>query len=158
MTNIMKRESGNKNLPANNFSGLVDSIFQDNLSRFFNDDYWGFSGITRSTNIPVNIRETDKTYELQLMAPGLKKEDFKLNINGDMLTVSFEHKEENNEGSKNDGWLRREFRNESFTRTFTLDDTVDANKIDAKYQDGVLLLTLAKKEGAQKISRTIEIK
>jgi HSP20 family protein len=157
MTSIMKRENGNANMPST-FTGIVDQLFQDNLSRFFNDDFWGFSGLNRSVQVPVNIKETDKTYELELVAPGLRKEDLKLNVSGDALTVSFEHKEENNQGNEREGWLKREYRHQSFSRSFNLDDTIDANKITAKYQDGILHLSLPKKEGAQKISKNIEIK
>ncbi len=79
-------------------------------------------------------------------------------MNGDVLTMLFEHKEENNQGNEKEGWLRREYTTQSFSRSFNLDDTVDANKINAKYEDGILHLSLIKKEGTQKISRTIEIK
>src|SRR5437763_8822901 len=96
MTNIIKRNNGNSSMPST-FTGLVDQLFQDNLSRFFTDDFWGSSGVSRSSQVPVNIKETDKTYEMELVAPGLKKEDLKLNVSNDMLTVSFEHKEENNQ-------------------------------------------------------------
>jgi HSP20 family protein len=106
----------------------------------------------------VNVQETDKSYEMDLVAPGLKKEDFKISVNGDMLTVAFEHKEENNQENKEEGWLRREFRMQSFSRSFSLDDSVDMNKIAASYKDGLLHLSLPKKEGAQRINRTIEIK
>ncbi len=155
MTTIMKRDNGNSNMPST-FTGLVDQLFQDNLTRFFNDDFWGSGSVSRSSQVPVNIKETDKTYEMELVAPGLKKEDLKLNVSNDMLTVSFEHKEENNQ--ENEGWLKREYRHQSFSRSFSLDDTIDANKISAKYLDGVLHLSLPKKEGAQKISKNIEIK
>jgi HSP20 family protein len=157
MTGIMKRNNGNSNMPST-FTGLVDQLFQDNLTRFFTDDFWGSSGGNRSSQVPVNIKETDKTYEMELVAPGLKKEDLKLNVSNDMLTVSFEHKEENNQENEEEGWLKREYRHQSFSRSFSLDDTIDANKISAKYQDGVLHLSLPKKEGAQKISKNIEIK
>ena len=157
MTTIMKKENGNSNMPST-FTGLVDQLFQDNLTRFFNDDFWGFNGVNRSVQVPVNIKETDKTYEMELVAPGLRKEDLKLNISDDLLTVSFEHREENNQGSEQQGWLKQEYRHQSFSRSFNLDDTIDANKITAKYQDGILHLSLPKKEGAQKISKTIEIK
>jgi HSP20 family protein len=154
----MKRSNGHSNVPATGFSGMVDKIFQDNLSRFFDDGFWGFNGLDRSANVPVNVRQTDKSYELELVAPGLRKEDFKININGDMLTVSFDHREENNQERKDEGWLRKEYRMRSFSRSFNLDDTVDVNKISAKYSDGILQLSLPVKEGAQPISRTIEIK
>ncbi|HYJ65772.1 MAG TPA: Hsp20/alpha crystallin family protein [Parafilimonas sp.] len=157
MTTIMKRDNGSSNMPST-FTGLVDQLFQDNLTRFFNDDFWGSGSVSRSSQVPVNIKETDKTYEMELVAPGLKKEDLKLNVSNDMLTVSFEHKEENNQENENEGWLKREYRHQSFSRSFSLDDTIDANKISAKYQDGVLHLSLPKKEGAQKISKNIEIK
>jgi HSP20 family protein len=157
MINIMKRGNGNATMPATSFSGLVDQIFQNNLNRFFNEDLWGFQGVTNRTTVPVNLRETDKTYELQLVSPGLKKEDFKINVSGDMLTISFEHKEENNQENKDEGWLRKEYRTQSFTRSFNLDDTIDANQVTASYTDGILNLTLPKKENAQKISRTVEI-
>src|SRR5689334_12427723 len=140
MTNIMKRDNGNSNMPST-FTGLVDQLFQDNLTRFFNDDFWGSGSVNRSSQVPVNIKETDKTYEMELVAPGLRKEDLKLNVSGDMLTVSFEHKEENNQENENEGWLKREYRHQSFSRSFSLDDTIDANKISAKYQDGVLHLS-----------------
>jgi HSP20 family protein len=155
MNTIMKKTNGN--VPAATFSGMVDKIFQNNLSRFFDDDFWGFNGVERSVNVPVNIRETDKSYELDLVAPGLKKEDFKVNLNGEVLTVSFEH-EEKNEQADNGGWLRKEYKARSFSRSFTLDETLDAGKITAQYSDGILHLTLPKKEGAQSVSRTIEIK
>jgi HSP20 family protein len=157
MTTIMKRDNGSSNMPST-FTGLVDQLFQDNLTRFFNDDFWGSGSVSRSSQVPVNIKETDKTYEMELVAPGLKKEDLKLNVSNDMLTVSFEHKEENNQENENEGWLKREYRHQSFSRSFSLDDTIDANKISAKDQDGVLHLSLPKKEGAQKISKNIEIK
>jgi HSP20 family protein len=158
MNTLMKRTNGNGNVPATGFSGMVDKIFQDNLSRFFDDDFWGFGGLNREANVPVNVRQTDKSYELEVVAPGLRKEDFKINVSGDMLTVSFEHQEENNLQSKEEGWLRKEYKMRSFSRSFNLDDTVDVNKIAAKYSDGILQLSLPIKEGAKPISRTIEIK
>lgn len=157
MTNLMKRSSSNGNMPATSFSGLVDRFFQDNMSRFFDDEFWGFNGLNRNVSVPVNVRETDKNFEMELVAPGLKKDDFKINVNGDMLTVSFEHKEENNQQNEDQSWLRKEYRMQSFSRSFNLDDTVDANKITAKYSDGILHLTLPKKEGSQRISRTVQI-
>ena len=156
MNTLMKRTNGN--MPATTFSGLVDRLFQNNVNRFFDDDFWGFNGVSQNVDVPVNIRETDKSYELHLVAPGLKKDDFKVNVSGDVLTVSFEQKEEHSHENKEQGWLRKEYQKRSFTRSFNLDDAIDANKIDAKYADGILHLTLSKKEGKQSISRTIEIK
>lgn len=156
-TNIIKRNNGNSNMPARTVSGWVDQLLQDNLNRFFTDDFWGTNGSNFRTNVPVNLRETDKTYEMELVAPGLKKEDFKLHVSNDMLTISFEQADEQKEESKTEGWLRREYKQQSFTRSFSLDDTVDVNKIAASYQNGILYLTLPKKENAQKLSKTIQV-
>ena len=133
-------------------------MFQNNLKNFFNDDAWGFNGVEHQVTVPVNLKETDKAFEMQLIAPGLKKEDFKLNVTNDLLTVSFEQKEEQDQGNKEEGWLRKEYRMQSFNRSFNLDDSVDINKINAEYNNGILHLTLPKKESAQRISKSIEVK
>jgi HSP20 family protein len=153
--NIMKRKNGAYNVPST-FGGLVDQLFANSLDRFFADDPLP-GAMDWSKQVPVNIRETDKTFELSLVAPGLKKEDFKLEVNGDVLTVSFEHREENSDENSYEGWLRKEYRQQSFSRSFNLTDAIDVNKIKATYQDGILMLSLTKKEGAQRISRRIEI-
>ena len=154
MTNIMKRNG--RNLPSRPATTWVDQLLQDNLSSFFSD----MPGFRQPQNIsvPVNLRETDKTYEMEIMAPGLKKEDLKIQATNDLLTVSYEHEIKNEDKSETDGWLRQEYRMESWSRSFTLDDTVDVNKVDAKYENGVLRLTLPKKEHAQKVSKSIEVK
>lgn len=153
-TNIIKRNNGTSTVPARQFNTWVDQLLHDNLNRFFNDDLWGFSGINQQGNVPVNLRETDKTYEMSLVAPGLRKEDFRLNVTDNLLTISYEQKEE----QKEEGWLRKEYRMQSFSRSFTLDDTVDVNKVAASYDNGILHLTILKKESAQRITKTIEIK
>jgi HSP20 family protein len=154
MNNIMKRSRNDAQLSP--LSGFVDSVLQNSLRRFFNDDAWGAEGPSHTGRVPVNIRETDRTYEMDMVAPGLKKEDFHINISENMLTVSFEHKDEARQ--EDAGYLRREYNMQSFSRSFNLDDTVDAEKITAQYTDGVLHLTLPKKEGAQRITRNIEVK
>jgi HSP20 family protein len=160
MANIMKSKNfngdGNGSVTRSlmPFGGLVDSVFGNTWSRFFDDDLWGFA----SNQVPVNIKETGKTYEMEVVAPGLKKEDFHVSINDNMLTVSFDHKEENKEENKSEGYLRLEYSRQSFARSFSLDDTADAEKIKARYSDGVLHLSIPKKEGAQRITKNIEIK
>ena len=157
-TNIIKRNNGTSTVPARQFNSWVDQLLQDNLNRFFNDDFWGFSGINQQVNVPVNLRETDKTYEMSLVAPGLRKEDFRLNVTDNLLTISYEQKEKENDQNKEQRWLRKEYRMQSFSRSFTLDDTVDVNKVSASYDNGILHLTLPKKESAQRLTKTIEIK
>lgn len=159
MTNsIIKRTNGTQNMPARPLANLVGQLFNENLNRFFNDDFWGFNGVEQQVSVPVNVKETGNAYEMQLVAPGLRKEDFKLNVTNDLLTVSFEQKEEQQQQPEGEGWLRKEYRMQSFTRSFSLDDSVDINKISAAYNDGILHLTLPKKENAQRVSKSIEVK
>jgi HSP20 family protein len=155
MANITKRN--NSNMPMA-LGGLFDRVFQNGLSRFFDDDFRGFNGMTSAYSVPVNLRETEKTYEMEVVSPGLRKEDFNVQVSGDMLTISCEHKDENREERKEEGYVRNEYRAQSFSRSFRLDDTVDANGISANYSDGILHVSLPKKEGAQQISKAIEVK
>lgn len=156
MNTLMKRTNGNE-LPATTFSGLVGKIFQNNTDRIFDDRFWGFTNLERNVQIPVNIRETDKSFELELVAPGMKKEDFKVNLAGDTLTVSYEHKDAHSEQNDDKSWVRKEYKQQSFQRSFTLDESLDPNGIAAHYTDGILKLTVPKKPDAQSITRNIEI-
>ena len=92
------------------------------------------------------------------LVPGCRKEDFGISINENLLTVSFSKKQENTEKNPNSGWVRNEYMLRSFSRSFTLDETVDVNRIEASYTDGILTLKLPKNEKAKKISRNVEIK
>ncbi len=157
MNSLMKRSNGNSNLPMTSFNSLVDRLFTNNTSRILDDDFWGFNGLSQRVSVPVNIRETDKSYELELVAPGLKKEDFKINLQKDILTVSFEQQHNGKQENKEEGWLRNEYKLASFTRSFQIDETVDPSKITAQYKDGILMVQLLKKEGSQQVSRTIEV-
>jgi len=153
MTNIIKKANAQ---PAT-FGSVVDQLFQNNLNRFFDDDFWGFNGLSARRQPALNIRETGEGYELELVAPGVKKEDIQLQVSGNMLTISYDHKEEKDQKDEKSSWLRREFSRQSFARTFTLDETVDVDKASARYENGVLYLTLPKKEQAQNPSRTIAV-
>ena len=155
MTNaIVKRENGN---PLVTFGSVVDNIFQNSLRRFFDDNFWDAEGQLTSGTVPVNVRETEQQYEMDIIAPGCKKEDFSININDNILTISYNFKAESTNAQKT-GWVRNEFIQRSFSRNFTLDDTVDLNNINATYTDGILRLTLAKNEKAKKMSRNILVK
>jgi HSP20 family protein len=151
MTNILKRDSGRQ--PAN-FGSVVDQIFQNNLSRFFDDSFWGY-GANTDRKVPVNLRESDASYEMELVAPGLRKEDFQLNISGDMLTVSFEQKKEEKES--NEGWIRQEYHKRSFSRSFHLNDAIDTNNVSAHYENGILYVTLPKNERSKNLSKNIKV-
>jgi HSP20 family protein len=152
-TTIAKRQNGN---PSASFGNVVDNIFQNSLRRFFDDNFWDTERSLTSGNVPVNVRETEHQYEMDVIAPGCRKEDFNVNISDNMLTVSFEQKQQNT-NQPDDTWVRNEYIQRSFTRSFTLDDSVDAGKISASYTDGVLRLILPKNEKAKKLSKQIEI-
>jgi HSP20 family protein len=154
-TTIAKRQNAN---PSVTFGNVVDNIFQNSLRHFFDDHLWE-SGLplTGGGGIPVNVREMESHYEMDVIAPGLKKEDFNLNVEGNVLTISYEQNEQNNDQNDKQGWSRNEFMLRSFSRSFSLDDTVDLNNIQATYDNGILRLTLPKTEKAKKLFRKIEI-
>ncbi len=131
-------------LTPRTFGGMIED-----MNKFFYDDNWS------NTTAPVNIKETENGYELHLVAPGLKKEDFKINVDDSVLKISFEHKEENKvEGDK---WLRNEYRFRSFKRSFTLNENINAEAITAKYNDGILNVVLPKKEATEKTTKDITV-
>ena len=154
-TTIAKRQNGN---PSVSFGNVVDNIFQNSLRHFFDDNFWETGANLATGSVPVNVRETDQHYEMDVIAPGCRKEDFNLQINDNALTISFTRKEEDKVQNEKTGWARNEYMLRSFSRSFTLDDTVDVNKIDASYTGGILRLKLPKNEKARKVSRRIEIK
>jgi HSP20 family protein len=155
-TTIEKRSNGHQ--PTKSLGNVVDNLFQNSLRRFFDDNFWeGDAGLKNGT-APVNIRETEQSYELDVIAPGCKKEDFNISINDNVLTISFISKEQNSESDRKIGWARNEYVQRSFTRNFTLDDTVDLDNINATYTDGILRLVMAKNEKAKKMSKNIEVK
>ena len=129
---------------------LVNRVFDD----FFN------TVPTRQTfrgTLPaVNVKETEDDFQLELAVPGLKKEDFNVKVEEGVLTISAERKSDETE--KTDGYTRREFRYSNFTRRFTLPESADDNAISAAYTDGILAVTLPKKEEAKpQPARLIEI-
>lgn len=132
-------------------------VFPSLMNEIFKPDWFG--GMENAGNpVPaVNIRENEKDYELELAVPGRKKEDFNIEIDKDVLTISSENKQENE--VKEENYTRREFHFSSFRRAFTLPETIDSDNIKANYEDGLLKFTLPKKEEAlPKPKRLIEIK
>ena len=138
----------------NNFPTLFDDFLNRDI---FN---WGLNNFSNTnTTIPaVNIKESADNYVVEVAAPGMKKEDFKVQLDGNSLTISSER----SSSREQEGEVRfatREFSYQSFSRTFTLQkDVVDTERIQAKYEDGVLHLMIPKMEHAkQKQPRLIEI-
>ncbi len=104
----------------------------------------------------VNVVESEEGFRIEVAAPGLQKSDFKLNLEKNQLTISAE--KEQKEESKNEKYTRKEFKYASFQRTFTLPNTVDGDRIEANYADGILNIALPKREEAkEKPARQIEI-
>ena len=105
----------------------------------------------RAMNVPaVNITEHKDEYQVSLAAPGLKKDDFKIDVDGNMLTISSEKEENKEEIDKR--FTRKEYSYSSFSRSFTLPEEINKEKIEAKYEDGVLKISMPRKEEAKKLS------
>lgn len=130
--------------------GLIEDMFQNGLGRVFGDESWG-----DGTTVPANILETETAYEMHLMVPGMKKDDFKVHVDRNILHISYEHKEENKD--LNNKWLRKEYKLATFRRSFTLNDKVNISGIAAKYIDGVLIVTLPKKEQTGPMQQEIKV-
>lgn len=140
--------------------------FNNGLPRFFDDtmtkemDQWFEKNRRFNPNVPaVNIKETEDGFELEVAVPGMKKEDFKVELDHDVLTISSENEHKNEEKDKDGKYTKREFRYQSFKRSFRLPKgVVDGEKIQAKYENGILYLGLPKKEEAKpKPARQIEV-
>lgn len=141
---LVKFNGNNALMPG--FNDVFESIFSDT---FFADRFLN--------RVPaVNISDSTEGYHIELAAPGLKKKDFKISVDRNMLSISVEKQEEKSDENKN--YNKREFSYSSFARSFNLPDLADYNRIEASYEDGILKVYIAKKEEAKRINRLIEIK
>src|SRR5579871_2051904 len=133
---------------ARNINNVFDELFNE-FPAFSGREWnnWNFP--------PVNIHETKDAYHLELSVPGRAKEDFKINVDNKLLTVSYEKKEEKKQEDYKT--VKREFSYRSFKRSFNLDENVDANNIQAKYENGLLKLFVPKKEQEKASSKQITI-
>jgi len=129
-------------------TGLLPGLFENFFNPF--DEMIGTGALrNRTWNVPaVNVRESDDEFELALAVPGMNKDDFQIDIDGNILTVSAEMEEENEE--EDEEYTRQEYNYTSFRRSFTLPEEVNKERIEAEYVDGVLNLILPKKEEAKK--------
>jgi HSP20 family protein len=138
--------------PGKLFPSVFDEFFTPWNDMFLND--WN-----KMLTVPaVNIKETMNDYRIAVAAPGLKKTDFKINVDGNLLNISAEIEETKEE--KEERYTRNEYNYSSFSRSFTLPLEVNKEKIDATYENGVLTLVLPKKEEAKKtiVSKNINVK
>lgn len=118
------------------------NLFDELLNQF--PATWGKDAQNGFSSVPANIHETKDGFHVELSAPGRNKEDFKINLDNGLLTISFEKKEEAE--NKEYKTIRKEFGLRSFKRSFNLDDKINTGGIQAKYENGVLKLYLPKKE------------
>ena len=134
------------------FGGLLEGFLENGLPHV-KTDFW-YTSVA-----PVNIQETESAYELHVVAPGLSKEDFSISLDKNILTIAYDKKEENQEQKeeKEIKWLKNEYHFRSFKRSFTLNDKVNTEGINAKYTDGILYVTLPKKEVAETKAQTINV-
>ena len=133
------------------FNNLMDDFFAT-VPSIFRDDFVtpSFRSFT-----PVNIKEAENDYVLEVVAPGFQKDDFKINLDNNTLTISADKKEETE--NNNEKFIRKEFKQQSFSRSFTIDEKTDAENISAKYVNGVLTLNLAKKQEVKPPVKEISI-
>jgi HSP20 family protein len=141
------------------FNNLVDDLFTE-LPALFKTE---FNKNDRSGFVPVNVKETEKSYQLEVVAPGFEKADFKINLDQNILTIAGEKKEEVKKedsfgSASQEKQIRREYNYSSFKRSFTLDEKTDATNIEASYINGVLILNLPKKEVVKASATEISIK
>ena len=118
------------------------------------DHYGRHFGPQREFRVPVNIVKNDDSYEMLIFAPDRNKEDFKINVQGFELTVSYELKDNLSEKRN---WIRQEFSKTSFQRTFMIDNTVDTENIIAQYNNGILQLTLPIVPGSERPAQEINV-
>ena len=139
-------------LPVLNRNSWIPEVF----GNFFDTD---FMPRVNATAPAINVKETDKAYTVEVAAPGLKKEDFEINIDNDgNLHIKMESKGEKKDENKHEHYLRREFAYSKYEQTLLLPDDVDKDKVSAKAGDGVLTIDLPKVEkAAGKPARKIEV-
>jgi HSP20 family protein len=141
-----------KNRPVNgDFNKLMDDFFAPFSSLVGND----VATPTYRSYAPVNIIETENGYTLEVVAPGLEKEDFKISLDKNLLTISAEKGD--NQKEENGKSIRKEYKFQSFSRSFTVDEQIDAEGISAKYVNGVLTLNLPRKAEVKEATRQITI-
>lgn len=138
---------------SNRIPRLFDHFLENDLFDLSNSNF----SETNTTLPAVNVKEKKDAFEIQMSAPGLKKEDFNVELNNNLLTISCEKKDEDETKDEDGKYTRREFIYQSFSRSFNLPDTIDKEKIDAKYEDGILTLSVPKKENVIPSPKRIDI-
>lgn len=142
-----------RNISAPMFSSVLNDLLKTNYS----SENAKFSNNSRASQPAVNIKENEHEYVVEMAVPGFKKEDFVIDVKDDVLTISSDVSKNDNEGKVR--YTRREYEYAAFKRVFTLpENTVDVDKILAKYENGELIVLIPKREEAKpKPPRSINI-
>lgn len=148
MTLVKLNSEKQKNASLPGFNNVFDSIFNDTF----------FSDRVMSRVPAANISESADHFHVELAAPGLKKEDFKLTVERNVLNISVEQSSGTTEEQKERTFARREYSFSSFVRSFTLPESANIESIEAKYENGMLCVDIPKREEAKMMARQIEIK
>lgn len=130
------------------------------LHPFFDpDNFWNrdFPGFTRSAQPAVNISEDDHAYNVEMVVPGFRKEDIKVDVDNDVLTISAERSSTLPEGKDNKQYSRREYSYSSFSRSFTLPQNAKDDAIKAAYRDGILTIDIPKSSRDIKATKQIAV-
>jgi HSP20 family protein len=131
--------------------------FRSLLSDFFESENLSMNDLFQKDWMPaVNVSESEKEYEIEMAAPGMKKDDFNVKINDGVLSISSEMKEEKEDKKKN--YTRREFSYRTFNRSFTLPENAKDDDVKARYEDGVLKLSIGKKKITVSSAKKISVK
>ena len=134
--NLIRYNSALNNYAPTSFSNLIDRFFNDSLAR---------SGGSAYSFVPrVDILEQEKSFEIHVAVPGMNKDDFKIDLNDNYLTISGERK--NSREKKENNFHSVEIQYGTFSRSFTLPENADANGISAKYVNGILEVSIPKDE------------
>ena len=140
-------------------SGEYTNPYPSLWNKLFDDEFFNMNFSPSGTTLPsVNIRETKDNLMVEVAAPGMRKEDFKIELDNNIMIISSERSQAKGDKDKEGHYTRREFSYQSFQRTFTLSNNVHSANISARYKDGVLNIVIPKREEVkQNSSRFIEI-
>jgi len=136
-------------------NGLIPGLWED----LFESDFFKKPTVAQAgLSVPaVNIKETPEEYIIEMAAAGMKKSDFNINVERNVISISSEKTLENTEENKEENYTRKEFSYESFERSFVLPEAANRDDIKASYKDGVLKVVIPKKEEAKLLPKNIKI-
>lgn len=148
----LTKHTGRNKAPISRYSSPLDRFFRNDMF-----DFWG--GDNAVETVPsINITEEQHDYKIEMAAPGMKKDDFNIDIDDNIITISSEKESEETDGKNGKNYTFREYNYSRFSRSFSIPENAETSKISAKYNDGILCLTIPKKtEQVKSKSQKIKI-